>query len=171
MRPADFWTRPGVRERFGWATRCVRHSRDRGSEPAAHDPLLDHLRQLVGHLRSPALSGPQHLKAMPVDLTLPGVVGGAVHPKCPARSQHTRPRCLPRTIAGGSRTARHPWSSGSTPLHFGGEGGSLSRGADGFPAGEPVPPQRPIEEPPTVGSTRRQPTLKLHRHQTTPAAA
>jgi hypothetical protein len=32
------------------------------------DPLLDHRRQLVGHLRPPTLP-PQHLEPLPVDLT------------------------------------------------------------------------------------------------------
>ena len=50
-----------------------------------HDPLLDHLRQRVGHLRPPALPGPEHLKAMPVDLMLPGVVGGA---RCTPNVRH-----------------------------------------------------------------------------------
>jgi hypothetical protein len=55
------------------------------SDRERHDPLLDHLRHLVRHLRPPALPRPEHLQAMSVDLALPVVVGGAVHPERPAR--------------------------------------------------------------------------------------
>ncbi len=58
------------------------------------DALLDHLRQLVGHLRPATLAGTEHLKAMPVDLALPVVVGGTVHTERPARRRDTRPRGL-----------------------------------------------------------------------------
>src|SRR5207344_3523176 len=50
----------------------------------AEDPLLDHLRQLVGHLGATALPGAQHLQAVAVDRPLPGVVGRAMHPEAPA---------------------------------------------------------------------------------------
>jgi len=42
------------------------------------DPLLDHRRQLVRHLRPAPLSWSQHLQPVPVDLRLPAVVGRAV---------------------------------------------------------------------------------------------
>jgi hypothetical protein len=47
-------------------------------------PLLDHLRQLVGHLGAPPLARSQHLQAASVDFALPDVVGRAVHPEAPA---------------------------------------------------------------------------------------
>jgi len=50
----------------------------------AEDPLLDHLRQLVGHPRTAPLSGTQHLEAVAIDLALPGIEGRAVHPEAPA---------------------------------------------------------------------------------------
>jgi hypothetical protein len=60
-----------------------------GAEPRvgdreAQDPLLDHLRELVGHLRAAALPRPQHLEPVALDLALPGVVGRAVDPEDPA---------------------------------------------------------------------------------------
>jgi hypothetical protein len=45
------------------------------------DPLLDHRRQLVGHPRLAPLPRPQHFQPVPVDLSLPAVVGRAVDTK------------------------------------------------------------------------------------------
>jgi hypothetical protein len=50
-----------------------------------HDPLLHDLRDLVGHLRPPALPRPEHLQPLTVDLRLPAVIGRAMHPERPAR--------------------------------------------------------------------------------------
>jgi len=57
----------------------------------AEDPLLDHLRQLVGHLGATALPGAQHLQAMAVDRSLPGVVGRAVNPEASAGHRDAGP--------------------------------------------------------------------------------
>jgi hypothetical protein len=56
----------------------------------AHDALLDHLRQLVGHLRPAAFPGPEHLQAVTIDLTLPGVVGRAMHAERATGHRHVR---------------------------------------------------------------------------------
>jgi hypothetical protein len=44
------------------------------SDREAQHALLNHPRQLVGHLRLATLSRPQHLQAVTVDLALPVVV-------------------------------------------------------------------------------------------------
>ena len=49
------------------------------SDREGDDPLLDHRRQLVGHLRPTPLPRPQHLQPVPVDQTLPAVESRAVH--------------------------------------------------------------------------------------------
>jgi len=49
------------------------------------DPLLDHHRQLVGHLGPAALARAQHLQAVAIDLGLPAVVGRAMHAHQAAR--------------------------------------------------------------------------------------
>jgi hypothetical protein len=58
----------------------------------AHDALLDHLRQLVGHLRAAALARAQHLEPVTVDLALPCVIRRAMHPEGPARMRDRRAR-------------------------------------------------------------------------------
>jgi hypothetical protein len=60
----------------------------------ADDALLDHLGQLVGHLRTTTLTRAQHLQPVAVDLALPRVVGRAMHPEGPARRGHRRARGL-----------------------------------------------------------------------------
>jgi hypothetical protein len=60
------------------------------SDREAQDALLDHLRQLIGHDRPTALAGPEHLESVTVDLTLPVVVGRAVHPERATRRGHAR---------------------------------------------------------------------------------
>src|SRR6185312_17272748 len=104
------------------------------SEREGDDPLLDHLRQRVGHLRPPTLPWTQHLKAVTVDLALPGVVGGAMHPERPARRRDIGSRSLREqllAVAEQHVILRHQ----AQPLSsLGGEGGSLSRGTDGFPS-------------------------------------
>ena len=57
----------------------------RMSDREADDPFLDHLRQLVGHLRPAPLPRPEHLKPVAIDLALPRVVGRAVNTEAPAR--------------------------------------------------------------------------------------
>src|SRR5450631_1664757 len=103
------------------------------SDREGHDPLLDHLRQLVGHLRSTALSGTQHLKAMTIDLALPGVVGGAVHTEGSARPRDARPRCLRKQLLAVAEQHVILGHQAQPLSSLAGEGGSLSRGADGFP--------------------------------------
>ncbi len=52
-------------------------------EREGDDPLLDHLRQGVWHLWALALSGPQHLQAVALNLPSPAVVGRAVDAEGP----------------------------------------------------------------------------------------
>ena len=59
-------------------------TQSRVAQRESHYPLLDVLGELVGHLRCPSLPRAQHLKAMSVDPSLPGVIRRAVHPKPPA---------------------------------------------------------------------------------------
>jgi hypothetical protein len=49
------------------------------------DPLLEDLRKLVGHHRPPALTRPEHLQSLTVDLRLPAVIRRAMHTHQPAR--------------------------------------------------------------------------------------
>jgi hypothetical protein len=56
------------------------------------DALLDHRRELVGHLRTAALARPEHLKAGALDLRLPAVVRRAMHAEDPARVTDRRAR-------------------------------------------------------------------------------
>jgi len=49
-----------------------------------HDPLLDHLRQLIGHLRPAALARAQHLQTVAIDLAL-HALRRAMHPERPTR--------------------------------------------------------------------------------------
>jgi hypothetical protein len=56
------------------------------------DPLLDHRRELVGHLRAPTLTRTQHLNARALDHRLPAVVRRAVHPEGAARVRDRRAR-------------------------------------------------------------------------------
>jgi hypothetical protein len=57
-----------------------------------HDALLDDRRELIGHLRAPALAGPEHLEARALDVRLPAVERRAVHPEDPARVADRRAR-------------------------------------------------------------------------------
>ena len=71
------------------------------------DPLLDDLRELIGHPPPPALARAQHLQPMPIVLPLPGVVGRTVHTEGAAgwptrRSGAAKIKQLPA----GSRTPR-----------------------------------------------------------------
>src|SRR5215213_2093582 len=55
-------------------------------------PLLDHHRELVRHLRTPALPRPEHLQPRPLDLPLPAVIGRAMHPEDTTRMRDRRTR-------------------------------------------------------------------------------
>jgi hypothetical protein len=56
------------------------------------DPLLDDLRDLVGHLRMTTLPRPEHLQALAVNLRLPAVIRRAMHAEGPARVRDRRAR-------------------------------------------------------------------------------
>jgi hypothetical protein len=56
----------------------------------AEDPLLDHPRQRVGHLRAPPFPRAQHLQPVAIDLALPRVIRRPLHPERPARVRHAR---------------------------------------------------------------------------------
>jgi hypothetical protein len=105
----------------------------RVSDRERDDPLLDHLRQRIGHLRAPTLSETQHLKAVAVDLALPGVIGAAVHPEGPACRRDIRSRSLGKKLLAVAEQHVILGHQAQPLSSLGGEGGSLSRGTDGFP--------------------------------------
>src|SRR5580700_8559422 len=125
-----------------------------------HDSLLDHLRQRVGHLRPPALPGPEHLKAMPVDLALPGVIGGAVHPERSARCRDVRPRCLREKLLAVAEQHVILGHQAQPLSSLGGEGGSLSRGTDGFPDRGTRPNLKDLSSPQLSGAPGDSPPLE-----------
>jgi hypothetical protein len=55
------------------------------------DPLLNKRGELVGHPRPPALTRTQCTQTLPLDLALPGVVGGTVHTEGTAGSRNPDP--------------------------------------------------------------------------------
>src|ERR1039457_6344712 len=124
----------------------------RVSDRERHDPLLDDLRQLVGHLWPPALSGPQHLKAMTVNLALPVVVGGAVHTERPASCRNARPRCLRKQLLAVAEQHVILGHQAQPLSSLGGEGGSLSRGTDGFPSWGTRPNLKDLSNPQLSGA-------------------
>src|SRR3954454_15429696 len=65
---------PWLRQRRGDPPRPVPGMPER--EP--DDPLLDQQRELVGHHRPPALTRPEHLQPLAVDLALAAVIGAAM---------------------------------------------------------------------------------------------
>jgi hypothetical protein len=99
-------------------------------ERKGHDALFEHLRQLVGHLRSPPLTRAQHFKPVPVDLSLPRIERGAMHAKRSARVRDARPRREReqlQAIAEQHVILRHA----ARPPSLGGEGTTMSRSPDG----------------------------------------
>jgi hypothetical protein len=101
-------------------------------EAERDDPLLEHRRELVGHLRAATLARAQHLKPGPLDLPLPAVEGRAMHAHRPARLR--RPDLLGRpeqrqALAEQHVIVRHADSSTSS---LGGEEATMSRNADGL---------------------------------------
>jgi hypothetical protein len=101
------------------------------------DSLLDHPRQLVGHLRAPALAGAEDLGPVALDLPLPGVVGRAMDPEGPTGLRHRGPAGEVEEL---QAVAEQPVIIGHA-AHFlspllGGEGGRVCRAADASqPAG------------------------------------
>jgi hypothetical protein len=55
------------------------------TERERHDPLLDQHRELVGHHWPTPLPGPERFQPGALDLTLPAVIGRAMHAHQPAR--------------------------------------------------------------------------------------
>jgi hypothetical protein len=138
-----------------------------GAEPGVsdregHDPLLDHLRQRVGHLRPPALTWPEHLKAVTVNLALLGVVGRAVHPEHPARRRDARPRCLREKLLAVAEQHVILGHQAQPLSSLGGEGGSLRPGTDGFPSRGTRPNLKDLSSPQLSGAPGDSPPLSGH---------
>jgi hypothetical protein len=101
------------------------------------DPLLDHRRQLVGHLRGAPLARAQDLGPVALDATLPGVIGRAVDSEGPTGLRHRGPAGEVEEL---QAVAEQPVIIGHA-AHFlspllGGEGGRVCRAADATqPAG------------------------------------
>src|SRR5664280_3452404 len=134
------------------------------SDREGHDPLLDHLRQRVGHLRPTTLPWPEHLEPVPVDLALPGVVGGAMHPERPARRRDVRPRCLREKLLAVAEQHVILGHQAQPLSSLGGEGGSLSRGTDGFPGRGTRPNLKDLSNPQLSGAPRDSPSSVSYTH-------
>src|SRR4029077_13513080 len=100
----------------------------------------------------------QHLKAMPVDLALPVVVGGTVHPERPARRRDARPRCLREQLLAVAEQHVILGHQAQPLSSLGGEGGSLSTGTDGFPGRGTRPTLKDLSNPQLSGAPRDSPT-------------
>src|SRR4051812_5372541 len=94
------------------------------------DPLLDHLRQLVRHLRLAALPRAQDLQPVTLDLALPRVVGRTMNPERPAGLSDVRAGGLAEQLQ--AIAEQHVILRHATPseLHWR-EARSVSRSPDG----------------------------------------
>jgi hypothetical protein len=71
------------------------------SDRERQDPLLDHLRQRVEHLRPATLHAPEHLRPVPDDLALPVAVGE----RCTRNVRHTAETLI---LAASANSREHP---------------------------------------------------------------